>query len=332
MHIRQFFLALVFSLTFVVSLVWADGYAVRTVQAGESLGSVAQLYGTTVSAILEFNELSSEVIHPGEVLKIPYAQATGGIAEVAPKPPPGFITYTLGAGDTLSAIAGQHELTLEAIVGANPNISSLDQLPAGIELLLPPAEGLVITLRDGESLVDIIREYGVDPVTVVRVNGFVSPADIIPGTMVFLPEVAPTRALERLARVREEENRYIWPVHGRITSYFGRRNLGMGTSSFHSAIDVATAPGTAIIAARSGVVTYAGWSNRGYGNLIKVQHPGGAETWYAHGSELYVSVGDYVKQGETIAAVGSTGLSTGPHLHFELHESGNAVDPLAYLR
>jgi murein DD-endopeptidase MepM/ murein hydrolase activator NlpD len=149
--------------------------------------------------------------------------------------------------------------------------------------------------------------------------------------MVFLPNVKPTESLERLAKVREEENRYVWPIHGRITSYYGRRNLGMGTSSFHSAIDVAAPMGTPVAASRSGTVIYAGWSNRGYGNLIKIQHAGGAETWYAHNSKILVSVGQYVKQGEIISRVGTTGLSTGPHLHFELHEGGKAIDPLSYL-
>jgi murein DD-endopeptidase MepM/ murein hydrolase activator NlpD len=150
--------------------------------------------------------------------------------------------------------------------------------------------------------------------------------------MLFLPGVEPQAALERLARVREEENRYIWPLHGRITSYFGRRNLGMGTSSFHRGVDVAAPTGTPIVAARSGTVVFAGWSTSGYGYLVRIRHQGGDETWYGHHSSVLVSVGESVRQGETIGLVGSTGISTGPHLHFELHEGGSAVDPLGHLR
>ena len=106
----------------------------------------------------------------------------------------------------------------------------------------------------------------------------------------------------------------------------------MGTSSFHRGIDVAAPWGTPVVAARSGTVTFAGWSTQGYGNLIKVRHAGNDETWYAHFSSVAVNVGQQVRQGQTIGYVGSTGLSTGPHLHFELYEAGRAVDPLSLLR
>ena len=329
---KHFLARLFLVLCLVCSYAWASGYALRNIQSGESLASIAQLYNISVDALMSFNELDSELIHPGTVLKIPYTAATGGIAEIAPTLPPGFRSHTLARGESLSSLSDDYRLSLDALIGANPNISSLDQLPMGIELLIPPSEGLVITLQAGEQLTEIIREYGLDPVTIMNINKFTSPSQIGPGAMVFLPGVEPTRALERLARVRAEENRYIWPVHGRITSYFGRRNLGMGTASFHSAIDVAAPTGTAVVASRSGTVSEVGWSDRGYGNLVKIRHAGGAETWYAHNSKIYVSEGEHVEQGETIAAVGSTGLSTGPHLHFELHEQDEAIDPLTYLR
>ena len=147
-----------------------------------------------------------------------------------------------------------------------------------------------------------------------------------------VPGVRPATALDRLAAVRARENRYVWPVHGRITSYFGRRNLGLGTSNFHRGLDIAAPWGTAVVASRAGTVTYAGWSSAGYGYLVKIRHMGGEETWYAHFSRIFVQVGEYVEQNETIGAIGSTGLSTGPHLHLELHKRGVAFDPLGELR
>lgn len=316
----------------VATNVYADGYAIRVVQPGDSLGSIANLYRISTDSLIAFNDLNSSTIFPGDILKVPYTVATGGIAELAPKPPPRFRTHTLSRGESLSVVAAKYGITINAIVGANPDISSLDRLPAGVELLIPPEEGLVITLQEGESFTELLTYYNLDPLYILRVNNITSPKDIMAGRMVFLPGVEPTRALERLMQVRAEENRYIWPVHGRITSYFGRRNLGMGTSSFHRAIDIAAPSGTRIVAARSGTVTYSGWSNQGYGNLIKIRHHGGSETWYAHQSRNLVTVGQYVEQGEVIGLVGSTGLSTGPHLHFELHESGQAIDPLTHLR
>lgn len=325
----------VLSLMFLVflSVVWAEGaYGIRVVQAGDSLGSIANRYNISVSVLMNYNSLESEVIHPGDVIRVPYTQATGGVAEIAPRPPVGFATHTLQEGESLSEVASHYGITVKALIGANSDISSMDQLPSGIELLIPPSEGLVITLERGQNIVDLLKHYDIDPIAFVEVNEIRTPLDLRAGKMVFLPGVEPTEALERLARVREEESRYRWPVYGKLTSYFGRRNLGMGTARFHAGIDIAAPAGTPIMAARSGTVTYAGWSNRGYGNLVKIRHAGGDESWYAHQSKLYVSVGQSVRQGETIGLVGSTGLSTGPHLHLEIHEAGKAIDPLSYLQ
>ncbi|MGL4610614.1 MAG: peptidoglycan DD-metalloendopeptidase family protein [Trueperaceae bacterium] len=326
------FVSLVAPLGVLGTQAFAGGYALRSVVAGESLGAIAQRYKMTVDNLMTYNGLSSEVVHPGNVIKIPYVDATGGASAVAPKPPKGFRTYTLQSGETFFDVATLYGLTKEALVGANPDISSLDVLPEGLELLIPPSEGLVFILRRGQDLRALLSEHAISPLEFMQVNGIQSPLELRPGRMFFLPGVKPQAALDRLAKVYEEEHRYIWPVQGRITSYFGRRNLGMGTASFHSAIDVAAPSGTPIIASRTGTVIYSDWSNQGFGNLVKIQHSDGNETWYAHQSEIWVSVGQAVKQGETLGLVGSTGLSTGPHLHFELHEGGQAVDPLVYLQ
>ncbi len=310
----------------------AGGYALKIVISGDSLGLVANRYHTSVDILINYNGLSSEILQPGDIIRVPYIEATGGASEAAPKPPTGFTTHTLLGGETFSDVATRYSLSIAALVGANPDISSLDMLPVGIELLIPPSAGLVVVLERGQDVKALLEHYNVAVLEFMQANKIQSPLELRPGKMLFLPGVSPQTSLDRLAKVREEENRYLWPVQGRITSYFGRRNLGMGTASFHRAIDVAAPTGTAITAARSGTVTYAAWSNRGYGNLVKIQHSGGDETWYAHQSEILVGVGQYVKQGEVIGLVGSTGLSTGPHLHFELHEGGTAVDPLAYLR
>jgi murein DD-endopeptidase MepM/ murein hydrolase activator NlpD len=310
----------------------AQGYAIVVVQPGDALGSIAQRYGIGVEALSEANELAGNLIRPGDVLHVPLQESRGGLLEPAPPPPAGFRRHTLAAGETLSSVTQLYGITITALVGANPDLSSLDRLPVGVELLIPPGEGLLVTLEHGVELTDLLAAYGADPVAVARANQIRSPFDLRPGMLLFLPGVEPAAALERLAAVRELENTYIWPLHGRLTSYFGRRNLGLGTSTFHRGLDIAAPTGSTIVAARSGTITFAGWSTQGYGNLVKIRHAGGAETWYAHASRILVRVGQSVSQGEPIALVGSTGISTGPHLHLEIHVSGRAIDPLGELR
>ena len=118
---------------------------------------------------------------------------------------------------------------------------------------------------------------------------------------------------------------FIWPVNGPVVSGFGMR-----WGRMHEGIDIAAALGTPIHAAASGTVIHAGWLG-GFGNLVVVDHGDGLATAYAHASAILVAVGQQVSQGDTLSLVGSTGNSTGPHLHFEVRVNGSAVDPLLYL-
>lgn len=117
----------------------------------------------------------------------------------------------------------------------------------------------------------------------------------------------------------------IRPVGGRITSRFGARSRGT-----HTGLDIATSRGTAIVAAAGGTVTYSGYKGS-YGYLVVISHGNGVETYYAHCSKLYVSAGMKVSQGQKIAAIGSTGNSTGPHLHLEVRLNGVALNPQNYV-
>lgn len=117
----------------------------------------------------------------------------------------------------------------------------------------------------------------------------------------------------------------IWPVTGRITSPFGPRTI-FGGEDFHRGLDIAVPLGTPIAAAAGGQVIWSG-EKGSYGNLIQIDHGNGCVTYYAHCSELQAAVGDWVAQGQTIALVGSTGRSTGPHCHFEVLWQGERLDP-----
>jgi murein DD-endopeptidase MepM/ murein hydrolase activator NlpD len=125
---------------------------------------------------------------------------------------------------------------------------------------------------------------------------------------------------------------FIWPVNAPITSGFGYRTDPVtGAQAFHSGLDLGAACGTPIKAAGTGVVISAGFNTGGYGNMTLINHGGGLSTLYGHQSSIIVSAGQNVSQGQVIGYVGSTGKSTGCHLHFEVRVNGNPVDPRGYL-
>lgn len=126
-------------------------------------------------------------------------------------------------------------------------------------------------------------------------------------------------------------NGMIWPLSGggRVTCQFGYRTDPVVSN--HTGMDIAISSGSPIVAADSGTVTYVGYEGKGYGNYLIINHGNGTATLYGHCSKIYVSSGQQVSQGEKVAAVGSTGFSTGPHLHFEVRLNGSRVDPEPYI-
>ena len=121
----------------------------------------------------------------------------------------------------------------------------------------------------------------------------------------------------------------LWPSAGIITTYFGE--VGPYAPRGHSSLDIAAPEGTPIVAADDGEVLKAYWNEDGYGGLVIIGHPSGYETWYGHLDRFDVGMGDQVKRGEQIALMGSTGYSTGPHLHFEVRQDGQVIDPMTFL-
>lgn len=156
------------------------------------------------------------------------------------------------------------------------------------------------------------------------------------GTTVAPQAIPPLAAVDQyLPRVIDETTpppssssvAYQWPAKGTLTSGYGWR-----WGRMHKGIDIANSTGTPVFSSAEGVVEKAGWNNGGYGNLVEIRHPDGTTTRYAHNSKILVQAGQQVSQGETIALMGSTGHSTGPHTHFEIHPSGKgAVNPIAML-
>ena len=120
----------------------------------------------------------------------------------------------------------------------------------------------------------------------------------------------------------------IWPARGDVSSPYGLR---WGGSDFHPGIDIANDAGTPIVATADGVVTTAGWNAGGYGNMVDIDHGNGVMTRYGHAQQVVVSAGQHVRKGQVIAYMGSTGFSTGPHVHYEVRVNGQAVNPVSYL-
>lgn len=141
------------------------------------------------------------------------------------------------------------------------------------------------------------------------------------------PNIPPLNPENYLPENPPQFNGFTWPAKGVFTSGYGRR-----WGRMHRGIDIAGPTGTPIVAAASGEIISSGWNSGGYGNLVDIRHPDGSMTRYAHNSKLLVRKGQWVEQGQQIALMGSTGYSTGPHLHFEIHPSGRgAANPMAYL-
>lgn len=135
----------------------------------------------------------------------------------------------------------------------------------------------------------------------------------------------------------QQRPKFVWPAQGSYTGSYGIDTIN-GANRKHTGIDIAGASGSAICAARGGTVVYAGWDGSGYGNLVVIQHDNGTHTYYAHNSDIYVSVGDTVEQGQQIAAMGATGRVTGVHCHFEVRSGeftglyvAETMNPMDYL-
>ena len=195
----------------------------------------------------------------------------------------------------------------------------------------------VNTMEEAEGIVSTLKEqYGeIEPDLVIN-QIYLDNADEVNEETIKLAKQELTNSLqEELEEKQEIDSRTVngiylavVPVTGRITSRFGA--VESIRDHTHKGIDIAATRGTPILATASGKVSFAGWSS-GYGYLVKIDHGNGVETYYGHCSKLYVSAGDTVEAGKQIAAVGSTGNSTGNHLHFEIRLDGKQVNPQTYV-
>jgi len=258
--------------------------------------------------------------------------------------------YLVSRGDSLWTIARQNNMTVDEIQEANPQLASSERIKPGEEISLVVAEPLVdvsvtqeVALQKqipfatryqndsklfrGNTRVVQPGQVGIKEVTVsiTQTNGNEVLREVIDEVVIREPQDQIVARGTAAVPPQVGTGRFLWPVSGgRISSPFGQRGR-----SFHAGVDIAAAHGTAILAADSGVVTAAGW-NGGFGIMVAIDHGNGTSTLYAHNSSNLVSVGQRVQRGQQIARIGSTGNSTGPHVHFEVHRNGSQVNPLQF--
>ncbi len=246
----------------------------------------------------------------------------------APAPPATLeiSTYTVRTGDSIASIAKRFRLAPDTLISIN-GIKSAKAVKNGAALKVPNMDGLVYRVRPGDSLGSIAKAYRTDTTRLADANDL-SSSVLMPGQSVFIPG----------ARLPASELRKIfgelvaWPIRGPISSYFGYRpNPFTGLRQFHAGLDIVANTGFPIKAAIDGKVADVGY-NALYGNYVILNHEDGLQTLYGHMSATAAKVGQRVGQGTVIGLVGSTGYSTGPHLHFGLFRSGAAVNPLKYLK
>ncbi len=258
-------------------------------------------------------------------------------------------TYVVESGDSVFAIAKYFNLAPETILWANYNVlnDNPDALNIGQKLLIPPTDGIMVKWGASDTFQSVAAQYKTDPQKIILWPGnkldLVNPV-VQPGALVMVP-----------GGVREFRRSWIMPTIARGSS--GTAGLGtcttgtggaVGTGSFiwpgpvhsisgntfwsgHLAIDIAIGIGTPVVAADSGVVVFAGWTTVGYGNAVMIDHGNGFQTLYGHLTAALVPCGASVNKGTIIGTGGSTGNSTGPHLHFELRYMGGFVNPISYL-
>lgn len=239
-----------------------------------------------------------------------------------------FSTYKVQSGDTIVGITRKMGLNNISTLIAINDIDNCSALCAGQTLQIPSMDGVFYTVEEGKTLEGISAKFAVSMEDIIDANALES-RDLTAGSRLFIPGAALDKATLEAAIgtfFKSPLSRY------RLTSHFGRRlDPITGVKSSHTGIDMAISSGTPITAACSGVVSTAGFSNI-FGNYVIINHSNGYQTLYGHMSKILAKKGQWVSQGTRIGLVGSTGYSTGPHLHFTVYKNGRLIDPLPLIK
>lgn len=265
---------------------------------------------------------TGESVHAGQPQGPPHP--TPQPTQPSPTPtPPRIITYTVRTGDSLWSIAARFGLDVDTLRWSNEDlVRNPDLLSVGQELTILPVKGAYHTVQAGETVEAIALAYGVTPtaITDYPLNNLKPPYQLREGQKLVIP--GGRRQLHWPTPELSPDSPFAWPVVGEITQRYSEK---------HPALDLGAPYGSPVYAARAGTVTHSGWARTGYGYTVILDHGEGVQSLYSHMKGTWVVEGQKVERGQLIGEVGSTGHSSGPHVHFEIRVDGQRVDPSGYL-
>jgi murein DD-endopeptidase MepM/ murein hydrolase activator NlpD len=241
--------------------------------------------------------------------------------------------YKVTGNESLWSIKKSYGISIDTLISANPHLNGLELKP-GQTIVIPSKNGSLFIFDDYRDVSRMNKLIGNNN----KISGdykpnifrLISPDDM---RIVFFEKARPQVVNDSIEKIYRYKMAFLNPVDtGFFTSMFGERiNPVYGEGyEYHNGIDIATHHGTPIKSARDGMVFFTGWKD-GFGNTAIIQHYDGYTTFYAHCSKIFVKQGQWVKQGDVIAAVGSTGRSTGNHLHYTVYRHGVTLNPIKYL-
>lgn len=320
-----------------------QGQPLTPITPNEAQGSPDGVAGV-VSRSLEDGPLEAEAIELPEVVELVEEQpspiqsraesrlqvatppvATPPKVEEKKEERPTIFVHKVNSGETLWDIATAYGTSVDSILSAN-NLSNPNMIAVGQELNILSVQGVLHQVATGESLWEISERYDVAMDEITRVNEISDPSSLQPNTRLVIPGATMLRPRDVLVVNGQLQRAFDWPLQGRISSPFGTR-----WGRMHNGLDIAVPTGTQVRATADGRISFAGW-NGGYGILVIIDHGNGIETRHAHLSRLNVQVGQKVDRGQVVAFSGNTGVSTGPHLHYEIRYRNNPVNPQTYLK
>lgn len=273
----------------------------------------------------------------GEVVSITGTNLETSTLETI-KPRSDVIEYAVGSGDTISTIAEKFNVSIDTIRWEN-DLKSVKSIASGQVLKILPVTGISHKVKHGETVYSIAKKYKVDAQAIVNwpYNSFANdetfalaagqemlvPDGVMPKAVPVAPRPAYYAQVPAAGAVAGT-GQFAWPSTGRISQ---------GYTWYHKAIDIANRSTPDVVAADSGTVVVTGWpSPWAYGNRVIIDHANGYVTLYAHMSAIYVKAGQAVTRGQAVGRMGSTGRSTGTHLHFEIRKGGVLLNPLTFLK